>query len=252
MSAIASQITGVSIVYSTVCLSGDQMKHQGPASLAFVRGTHWLPVNCPHKGQWRGKCFHLMTSSWYKGGLNIMFLFGWTLFTIMCHYIDVIMSLIASHVTGVSIVYSTICSGADQRRHQSPASLAAQRARNAENASIWWRHHGIGKDGLKSCFYLVELCEDTGPCSHPFSTLYQTSHRKILRSLEPARLGLNMFISLRHMTGVSGQPNFKAIGKFSTPNNTDHAPWNICEMLRYDVLCYIKTARRRDNQSLTW
>ena len=28
---------------------------------AFVRGIHRWPVNSPTKGQWRGKCFHLMT-----------------------------------------------------------------------------------------------------------------------------------------------------------------------------------------------
>ena len=64
MSAMASQITGVSIVYSTVCSDTDQRKHQSSALLAFVRGSHrgrWLPRT---KGQWRGKCFHLMTSSW--------------------------------------------------------------------------------------------------------------------------------------------------------------------------------------------
>ena len=45
MSLMASQITSFAIVYSTVCSGGDR----------------W-PVNSPHKGQWRGKCFHLMTS----------------------------------------------------------------------------------------------------------------------------------------------------------------------------------------------
>ena len=38
MSATASQITKVSIVYSTVCSGADQRKHQSYASLAFVRG----------------------------------------------------------------------------------------------------------------------------------------------------------------------------------------------------------------------
>ena len=41
----------------------DQRKHQSSASLAFVRGIHrdrWIPRT---KGQLRGKCFHLMTSS---------------------------------------------------------------------------------------------------------------------------------------------------------------------------------------------
>ena len=49
MIAMASQITGVSIVYSTVCLGTDQSKQQSSASLAFVRGIHRWPVNSIHK-----------------------------------------------------------------------------------------------------------------------------------------------------------------------------------------------------------
>ena len=40
------------------------------------------------------------------------------------HYSDIIMSKMASQITGVSIVCSTGGSGADQRKHQSSASLA--------------------------------------------------------------------------------------------------------------------------------
>ena len=50
MSANASQITGVSIVYSRVCSGADQRKHQSSASLAFVTGIHRWSVNSPHKG----------------------------------------------------------------------------------------------------------------------------------------------------------------------------------------------------------
>ena len=64
MGAIASQITSLTIVYSTVYSDADQRKHQSHVSLACVRGIHRGPVNSPHQGQWRGKCFHLMTSSW--------------------------------------------------------------------------------------------------------------------------------------------------------------------------------------------
>ena len=39
MSAMASQITGVSIVCSIVCSDADQRKNQSPTSLAFVRDT---------------------------------------------------------------------------------------------------------------------------------------------------------------------------------------------------------------------
>ena len=57
MVAMASQLTGVSIVYSTVCSGTGQRKHQGSASLAFVRGIHRSPVNSPHKGPVTQKMF---------------------------------------------------------------------------------------------------------------------------------------------------------------------------------------------------
>ena len=66
MGTIASQITSLTIVYSTVYSDVDKRKHQSSASLAFVRGIHRGPVNSPHKWPWRGKCFHLMTSSWIR------------------------------------------------------------------------------------------------------------------------------------------------------------------------------------------
>ena len=40
MSAMASQITGLAIVWSTLCLGADQEQHQSSPSLAFVRGIH--------------------------------------------------------------------------------------------------------------------------------------------------------------------------------------------------------------------
>ena len=49
MSAIASQITSLTIVYSTVYSGADQRKHQSSASLAFVQRIHRWPVNS-HKG----------------------------------------------------------------------------------------------------------------------------------------------------------------------------------------------------------
>ena len=49
MGAIASQITSLTIVYSTVYSGADQSRHQSSASLAFVWGIHRGPVNSPHK-----------------------------------------------------------------------------------------------------------------------------------------------------------------------------------------------------------
>ena len=49
MSAMASQITIVSFVCSTVCSGADQRKHQSSASLAFMGGIHRWPENSLHK-----------------------------------------------------------------------------------------------------------------------------------------------------------------------------------------------------------
>ena len=49
MGAMASQITSLTIVYSTAYLGADQSKHQSSASLVYVRGIHRSPVNSPHK-----------------------------------------------------------------------------------------------------------------------------------------------------------------------------------------------------------
>ena len=49
MSAMGSQITSLTIVYSTVYSGADQRKHQSSAPLAFVRGIHRWPMNSPHK-----------------------------------------------------------------------------------------------------------------------------------------------------------------------------------------------------------
>ena len=50
LGAMASQVTNLTIVYSSVYSGIDQRKHQSSASLAFMRGIHRWPVNSPHKG----------------------------------------------------------------------------------------------------------------------------------------------------------------------------------------------------------
>ena len=87
------------------------------------------------------------------GGNDYLTLIHWNT---CAHYNDVTMSVMASEITSITIVYSTVYSGPHQRKHQSSASLAfvrgihqwpvtnelpAQRASNMENVSIWWCHH---------------------------------------------------------------------------------------------------------------
>ena len=67
MAAIASQITSLTTVYSTVYSDADQRKHQSSTSLAFVWGTHRGPVNSPHKRPVTRKMFPLDdVIMWYQ------------------------------------------------------------------------------------------------------------------------------------------------------------------------------------------
>ena len=63
MSTMASQITGLTNVYSTV--------YQAQITENTKAPCHWplygVTGECPtQKGMWCGKCFHLMTSSWVE------------------------------------------------------------------------------------------------------------------------------------------------------------------------------------------
>ena len=65
------------------------------------------------------------------------------------------MGVMASQISSLTIVYSTVSTGADQRKHQSSLRVTglcagnsavtgefpAQMASTAEDVSIWWRHH---------------------------------------------------------------------------------------------------------------
>ena len=57
ISGMASQITSLMIVYSTVYSDADQRKHQSSTWLAFVRGIHRWPLNSTHKGPVRWQMF---------------------------------------------------------------------------------------------------------------------------------------------------------------------------------------------------
>ena len=91
------------------------------------------------------------------------------------HYSDFLMSAMASQSSGVSIVCSTVCKIKENTkgpRHWSlkgnppmTGGFPSQRASNAENIFIWWRHHLIQTNTRKSSG-LSDIPSDRMPRKH--------------------------------------------------------------------------------------
>ena len=120
-----------------------------PRYWPFARGIHRSLVNSSYKGQWRGALMFSLIWVWMNSCVNRQ-PWGWWFETpshpfwrhsngegmfeyfqsvkpwlsMTYHYDDVIMDKMASQITSLTIVYSAVYSGADQRKHQSSASLA--------------------------------------------------------------------------------------------------------------------------------
>ena len=118
-----------------------------PSNFADQSGRA-LHFPCSYEISWReGRISH---HTWHSIWLLY---FRWS----FIYHSDVIVGVMASQITSVSIVYSTVCSGAEQKN---PSKLRitglceenlpvtgefhSQRVSNAENVSIWCRHHVIG------------------------------------------------------------------------------------------------------------
>ena len=72
MSTVASQITSLAIVYSSIYSGADQRKHERSASLAFVRGIHQWPVNCYYGCVFIQACMcHICPSWWFRNTKTI-------------------------------------------------------------------------------------------------------------------------------------------------------------------------------------
>ena len=75
MSAMSSQITGVSIVFSNVCSGADQRKHQSSAS-GLYEGNSPVTVNSPHKRSVARKMFPFDDVIMRDTNLNISIVTG--------------------------------------------------------------------------------------------------------------------------------------------------------------------------------
>ena len=113
MSAMASQITGVSIVCATVCSGTDEIKHQSAVSLKFLR--RWNKVETL---RWHPNgCDSVSNHQPHNCLLNRLFSRGSKKTSKL-------------RVTG-------LCAGNSPATGEFPAQMAS----NAENVSVWWRHH---------------------------------------------------------------------------------------------------------------
>ena len=122
--------------------------------MIIINTLSWLLMICE---LFQGHHIHssLSWTVWYPGNTCIVASHNRWVF-MRCakqlnHYNDVIMDTMTSQITSLSIVYSTVNTGADQRKHQSSASLAFMWGihRGPVNSphkrpvtlKIWWRHH---------------------------------------------------------------------------------------------------------------
>ena len=118
----------------------------------------------------------------------------------MWHYNDVIMDMIASQITSPTIVYSAVYSDADQSIQSklrvtglcvgnSPGTgeFPAQMASNAENVSIWWRHHEGKSKGPRvvgTVLMVNRMTHEIGmlPLTHSIARTFQTTGNRVVYS----------------------------------------------------------------------
>ena len=148
MIAMACQVTSLRVVYSTVYSDADKRKHQSSASLAFVWGSHrdrWIPAQRASYAEnvsiwWRHHAWYWVyavkvpfmrkTSQWRHNGRD----------SVSNHQPRecLLNRLIRSRSKKTSKLRVTaLCA----RNSPETGEFPAQRASNAENVSIWWRHH---------------------------------------------------------------------------------------------------------------
>ena len=145
MSTMASQMTSLVIVYSTVYSRSRSKK------ISKLRVTDLCAGNSPVTGE-----FPAQTASNAE-----VFPFDDVIMTCASLHIHTSTTSlrwrhndpIASQITSLTVVYSVVYSGAHQRNIKAPrhwplcgeftgtGEFPAQRASYAENVSIWWRHH---------------------------------------------------------------------------------------------------------------
>ena len=124
------------------------------AKLALCAGNSPVPVNSPHKGQWRGALMFSLIYIWINGWVNNREAGDLRRHQAHCdvivmkgkHYNDTIMSAMASRITSLTIIYPTFfirrrsrktsmlrVTGLCEGNSPVTSEFPMQRASNAEN-----------------------------------------------------------------------------------------------------------------------
>ena len=124
----------------------------------------------------RNDVSHLNSTVQYKPLWTIVFIYS--IVWIIIHYRDVTVGSTASQITSLTIVYSAVYSGTDQRKPKlhvtglcagnSPVTVEfpAQMASDTENVSIWWRHHALKARLMPIFFKFVYLFSNPSGCRY--------------------------------------------------------------------------------------
>ena len=115
----------------------------------------------------------------------IYWLFRFALMQSPMHYSDVIISAMVPQITGVSIVFSTVCWGADQRKHQSsgPGTQKMFPFHDVIVALLHLAHSTknmrlISLTALEALFLLSESCAYESMSSTKYSVSYTMKRSK--------------------------------------------------------------------------
>ena len=90
---------------------------------------------------------------------------------LLLHYIDVIMTTVASQITSLTIVYSIVYSGTDQGKHQSSTSLAFVQGIHRD----WWIPSTKGQLRGK-CFHLLTSPWIEGSVAHEIGAVIEDTY----------------------------------------------------------------------------
>ena len=121
------------------------------ALLAICAGTHWSPVNSPHKGQWRGALMFSFICTWINGWVNNRD--GGDLIRHRTHYDVIVMP--PSHQYICKTSYPTrpgACGGRADRPQMKPKFAWSRSACEA-----WWRHQ------IETFSALLAFCAGSSP-----------------------------------------------------------------------------------------